>query len=229
MDDKKKKIIDKTLTIVGIVLCVILIPILIMNVTMIIKSYTNDQEVPGIGKTVPFIVLTESMDPIIKAGDMIICSKIDDPSTLKKGDIISFFDPAGNGVSVVTHRIIEDPVVTEDGKLQFITKGDNNNTNDTLPVSEDKVIAIYKFRIPGLGRLSMFMSTTPGLIICVFCPLALLIGYDVIRRKLYEKNNQQDTEALLAELEALKAEKAALQDAPSNQEQSSDVSEDTPE
>lgn len=229
MDDKKKKIIDKTLTIVGIVLCVILIPILIMNVTMIIKSYTNDQEVPGIGKTVPFIVLTESMDPIIKAGDMIICSKIDDPSTLKKGDIISFFDPAGNGVSVVTHRIIEDPVVTESGKLQFITKGDNNNTNDSLPVSEDKVIAVYKFRIPGLGRLSMFMSTTPGLIICVFCPLALLIGYDVIRRKIYEKNNQQDTDALLAELEALKAEKAALQDAPSNQEQSSDVSEDKPE
>ena len=38
MDDKKKKIIDKTLTIAGIVLCVILIPILIMNVTLIIKT-----------------------------------------------------------------------------------------------------------------------------------------------------------------------------------------------
>ena len=84
MDDKKKKIIDKTLTIAGIVLCVILIPILIMNVTLIIKSYTNDQEVPGIGKTVPFIVLTESMDPVIKAGDMIICSKVEDKTTLKK-------------------------------------------------------------------------------------------------------------------------------------------------
>lgn len=223
MDDKKKKIIDKTLTIVGIVLCVILIPILILNVTMIIKSYTNDQEVPGIGKTVPFIVLTESMDPIIKAGDMIICSKIDDPSTLKKGDIISFFDPAGNGLSVVTHRIDADPVITESGKIEFITKGDNNNTRDIYPVSEDKVIAVYKFRIPGLGRLSMFMSTTPGLIICVFCPLVLLIGYDMIRRKLYEKNNQQDTEALLAELEALKAEKEKMNvNASSDQEQSSD-------
>ena len=143
---------------------------------------------------------------------------------MNKQDIISFFDPAGNGLSVVTHRIIEDPVVTESGKLQFITKGDNNNTNDSLPVSEDKVIAIYKFRIPGLGRLSMFMSTTPGLIICVFCPLVLLVGYDVIRRKLYDKNNQQDTEALLAELEALKAEKAKNENiASSDQEQSSDT------
>lgn len=224
MDDKKKKFIDKTLTIAGIVLCIILIPILIMNVTLIIKSYTNDQEVPGIGNTVPFIVLTESMDPVIKAGDMIICSKVEDKTTLKKGDIISFFDPAGNGLSVVTHRIDEDPIVTESGKLEFVTKGDNNNTQDIYHVSEDKVIGIYKFRIPGLGRISMFMSTTPGLIICVFCPLVLLVGYDMIRRKLYEKNNQQDTEALLAELEALKAEKAKNENiASSDQEQSSDT------
>ena len=191
---------------------------------MIIKSYTNKQEVPGIGKTIPFIVLTDSMDPVIKAGDMIICTKVDDKTTLKKGDIITFFDPAGTGLSVVTHRIDEDPIVTESGKLEFITKGDNNNTQDIYPVSEDKVIAVYKFRIPILGRVSLFMSTTPGLIICVFCPLVLLVGYDMIRRKIYDKNNQQDTEALLAELEALKAEKAKNENiASSDQEQSSDT------
>ena len=124
----------------------------------------------------------------------------------------------------MTHRIDEDPIVTESGKLEFVTKGDNNNTQDIYHVSEDKVIGIYKFRIPGLGRISMFMSTTPGLIICVFCPLVLLVGYDMIRRKLYEKNNQQDTDALLAELEALRAEKAKNENvASSDQEQSSDT------
>lgn len=225
MDDNKKKIIDKLLTIVGIVLCVILIPILILNVTLIIKSYTNDKEVPGIGKVVPFIVLTESMEPVINAGDMIICTKIDDKSVLKKGDVISFFDPAGNGLSVVTHRIDEDPIITESGKIEFVTKGDNNNTPDIKHVSEDLVIAVYKFRIPWLGHISMFMSTTPGLIVCVFCPLVLLVGYDMVRRKLYEKNNKQDTDALLAELEALKAEKAKKEEVSSNQEQSSESDE----
>ncbi len=39
-------------------------------------------------------------------------------------------------------------------------------------------------------------------------PLILLVGYDVIRRRQYEKVSQADTAALLAELEALKAEKA---------------------
>ena len=44
----------------------------------------------------------------------------------------------------------------------------------------------------------------PWLIVCVVCPLILLIGYDVLRRKMYEKNKKDDTDALLAELEELK-------------------------
>ncbi|MBQ8293554.1 MAG: signal peptidase I [Bacilli bacterium] len=218
MSEKKKlnaKLIDRILTIVGIVLCVILLPILLMNVTMIIKSWTNDTEVPSVGKVIPFIVLTDSMDPEIKSGDLIICNKID-PDEVKVDDIISFFDPAGNGVSVVTHRVLE--IIEEDGTLKFRTKGDNNNTEDQMLVPADKVIGIYKFRIGGLGNVAMFMSTTAGLILCVFCPLVLFIGYDIVRRKINDNKNKQDTDALLAELEALKAEKAATQ-ASNDQEQ----------
>ena len=39
-------------------------------------------------------------------------------------------------------------------------------------------------------------------------PIILLVGYDVVRRRLYERKKQDDTEALLAELAALRAEKA---------------------
>ena len=60
-----------------------------------------------------------------------------------------------------------------------------------------------------MGSVAMFMQTTTGLIVCVVLPLILLVGYDIIRRRRFEKRNQQDTAALLAELEALKAEKAS--------------------
>lgn len=53
----------KILTIVGIVICVILVPILAMNVTMIIKGIVNKDEVPTIGGYAPLIVLTDSMNP----------------------------------------------------------------------------------------------------------------------------------------------------------------------
>ena len=55
--------------------------------------------------------------------------------------------------------------------------------------------------------MAMFMQTTQGLIICVICPIILLVAYDVIRRRAYEKSKKKDTDALLAELEALRAEK----------------------
>lgn len=193
---------QKVLTVIGVILCVILLPVLIMNITLIAKSYINTDEVPSLGGYCPLIVLTESMHPEIKAGDLIICQTID-ADDVKKGDVIAFFDPASNGSSVVTHRVLE--VVEKNGKLSFRTRGDNNNTDDRLPVPAENLVGVYKSRIPGAGNVAMFMQSTPGLILCVICPAALLIGYDVLRRKKYEAAQKQDTDALLAELEALRA------------------------
>ena len=53
------------------------------------------------------------------------------------------------------------------------------------------------------------MSTIPGFIVCVLVPLLLLVGYDVVRRRIADKASDEDKEALLAELEALRAEKQA--------------------
>lgn len=124
MGSENKK---KALTLLGAALCVILIPILVINLTLIIKSYTNTEEVPTLGGYCPLIVLTGSMEPEISSGDMIICHTIE-PSEVKTGDVISFFDPEGNGLSVVTHRVVE--IVQENGSLSFRTKGDANNVED---------------------------------------------------------------------------------------------------
>ena len=192
----------KTLTIVGIVLCVILVPILIVNCTLIAKSFINKNEVPDFGGALPLIVLTDSMYPEIKSGDLIICKTVD-PAEIRVGDVISFYDPAGNGTSVVTHEVIE--ILEEEGALSFRTKGINNNTADRLPVAADKVIARYTdVRIPGAGNLALFMQRTEGLILCVVVPIVLFVGYDVLRRRRYEKTKNDDVEALKAELEALK-------------------------
>lgn len=54
---------NKVLTVVGIMLCVILVPILAVNVTMIVKSLVNKDRVPTVGGYAPLIVLTDSMNP----------------------------------------------------------------------------------------------------------------------------------------------------------------------
>ena len=205
MVKQKTSTAHKTLTIAGAVLCIILIPILLINITLIVKSYINKDEVPSIGGTFPLIVLTDSMYPEIESGDLIIC-RTAEADEIEVNDIISFFDPAGNGTSIVTHRVIE--IVEEDGEISFRTCGDNNNIEDKELVPTENLVGVYKMRIAGAGHIAMFMQSTAGLIICVVLPIILLVGYDIIRRRIYEKNNKQDTDALLAELEALRAEKA---------------------
>lgn len=208
MDVKQKQktsAMHKVWTVVGIILCVILIPMLAMNVTLIVKSYVNPDSVPSINGYAPMIVLTDSMYPQIKSGDLIITKSIDADDVAVK-DVITFYDPASKTDAVVTHRVME---ITEvEGALAFITQGDANNAPDEMPVPAENLIGVYQMRIPAMGSVAMFMQTTPGLIVCVVVPLLLLIGYDILRRKAFEKASKQDTDALLAELEALKAAQA---------------------
>lgn len=223
----KQNLRQKILSIVGIVLCAILLPMLIVNIIMIINSYTNKDEVPSVGKYIPFIIQSGSMSGTIEGGDIIITTKVD-AKDIKIDDVITFYDPKGNGTSTVTHRVLS--IEEKDGKYIFTTVGDvvmNENiekygSKEDIPaeilsvitevVPEDKVISRYNFRIPLLGHISLFMSTIPGFIVCVLVPLLLLVGYDVVRRKISDKANDDDKEALMAELEALRAEKQAKEE-----------------
>ena len=205
MEKQQASPLHKVLTVIGTVLCIILIPILIINCTLIIKSFTSE-EVPSVAGKLPLIVLTDSMYPVIQSGDLIICSTAQ-PEESEAGDVIAFFDPAGNGTTIVTHRVLE--VTERDGQTAWRTKGDNNHTEDRLLVTGDKLVAVYEgTRLAGFGNVALFMQTTPGLIVCVVCPILLLVGYDMIRRRMYEKANKQDTDQLLAELEELRRLKA---------------------
>ena len=213
MEKEKSTLKHKILTVIGTVLCIILTPVLIINLTLIVKSYTNSDQVPSVGGHFPLIVLTDSMYPVIHSGDLIFCETAE-ADEVEEGDVICFFDPAGNGTTIVTHRVTE--VVEENGEVSFRTKGDNNNTEDRMLVPADSLVGVYQSRLGGAGRVALFMQTTTGLIVCVVLPIVLLVVYDMIRRRRYEKRKQDDTALLLEELERLRAEKAEAEKQKSN-------------
>lgn len=210
MDGKKSTLGNRILTGMGIALCVILIPMLIINCTLLIKGWTNKDEVPSLFGYAPMIVLTDSMvgnnEDNFSGGDLIFVKTVK-PEEVKKGDVISYFDPQGNGTSITSHRVVK--VLKENGEISFKTKGDNNNTEDKLPVPAENLAGVYTgFKIVGAGRVAMFMQTTWGLIVCVIVPILLLIGWDAVRRARYNKKHEEDKDALLAELEELRNFKA---------------------
>lgn len=203
---------QKLLTAIALVLCMIFGFMLICNIVIIVKGNTSDRPPSVLGVT-PMVVLSGSMSgdapDHIEAGDLIFVTPAV-ASELKVGDIITFMQ----GKTVVTHRIVE-LLPEKDGKLQFRTKGDANNTEDTEPVSEDDLVGIYWGRIPFVGDLAIFMQTPLGMILFIGVPLLAFLGYDIIRRQKHAAKDQKKTEELeaeLARLRALAAEKEKQED-----------------
>lgn len=153
---------------ISIIVILILIPILLISIVILIDSHTHPNEVPSFFGWKPFIVLSGSMETQISAGDIVVVKEID-TNELKKGDIIAFKD----GNIVITHRI--DEVTEIDGKTQYITKGDNNNTQDIGYVSPEQIEGVFKFRVSRLGNLAMFIQTPLGMIVCLSIPIIIII------------------------------------------------------
>ena len=87
-----------------------------------------------------------------------------------------------------------------------------NNTEDEKPVRSENLAGIYCWRLPGLGNTAMFMQSTKGILLCVVCPLLLMAAYDKSCDLRQKKEKEKSTEALLAELDVLRAEREKSQD-----------------
>lgn len=169
-----------------IVACLILIPMLLINVSIMIQSHNNEDEVPSVFGYKPFMVLSGSMETEIRKGDLII-TKIIDPESLDVDDVIAFRDPAG---SVTTHRII-DIVIIDDNKY-FITKGDNNNVQDQNLVELSDVEGLYITRIPGIGSMMKSLSQPITIIIIVLgITVIFVIAFLVSSKKQREAERKE--------------------------------------
>lgn len=171
---------------VVIIACVILIPVLIINLSIMFQAKTNEDVIPSIFGYKPFMVLSGSMETEIRKGDLII-TKIVDPSALGVNDVIAFRDTEG---TVTTHRIID--VVVKDGETYFITKGDNNSSQDRNLVELKDVEGIYVGRIPGIGSIMKKLSEPMTIVIIAFgITLIFGIGFMISTKKRQEMERQE--------------------------------------
>ena len=204
---KKKKNSFGVGNVLLIVLCILLLPILTINTTLIVKGLVSGDAVPTFAGYAPMIVLSDSMYPQIERGDMILVHTAD-AASIKEGDVISFFDPDSTKNAVVTHRVKE--IVKDENGFSFRTQGDANNVEDRELVPAGNLVGIWTGKAyAGVGSAALFIQSTPGLILCIGLPVILLIAAELLRRQRYERKRQADTDALMAELNELRAQKAA--------------------
>ena len=105
--------------------------------------------VPKLFSCSPYIVLSGSMEPLIKTGSVVYIEE-DVDREVESEDVIAYL--AGDGMAVV-HRVIGF------GDTGYVTKGDANDVQDAREVRPDRVIGFYKGSVPGLGYVLAAMES----------------------------------------------------------------------
>ena len=201
MREKKEKG-ARILNEVSIVICILLIPIILLNVSLIVMHYVHPDQIPGLFGVKPVAVLSGSMEDTIMTGDLIVIEKTD-PYSLKEGDVICYLLSG----QAVTHRIdaVKD---LGDGTKEYITKGDANQAQDREAVHPDQIQGIWNgVRFAGVGNFVIFLSSPTGMILFIILPIAVLIMVDGIKRWRDDKREKARTDQLEEELARLRSEK----------------------
>ena len=216
-----KQTLSKILRVVTTVLMVVSICIMLFTVVSVLTFNRTDRQLFGYRA---FIVLSDSMSATdFSAGDLVLTRDVD-PSTLQPGDIIAFTSTNTESYGqVVTHKI-RSLTTTGSGEPGFITYGTTTDTNDEAVVTYMDVLGKYSGCLAGVGRFFNFLKTTPGYILCIFVPFALLIlsqSMETVRlfrrykseqmEELQQEKDQlaeerRQSAAMLAELQALRAQ-----------------------
>lgn len=201
---KSSRIKNIAVTVVIIAVAALLIPVLILNLTLIIKGAVNEDVPPDIFGIAPLTVTTGSMSGEYKdsfdEGALVFIKVLgdEDKKSLKAGDIVCF----KTSDIFVTHRIISVNADEEGNAVSVVTKGDANNASDGVIETRD-IFGVCVGSAAGLGGFALFLQTPAGILVFVGIPVLLFIIYDVVRIILYNKRTKARTEATEAE-EALR-------------------------
>lgn len=172
---------------------------------------TSGNGVPSIFGLRLMSIQTPSMKDTINDGDLIISTPVD-PEDLRVRDIITYWTVINGERVLNTHRIVN--IYDGDGFLIFETKGDANTSADPLTVHEKEIVGIYRFRIPGVGKVFDYLKTGTGFFIVVVIPVFIFFIFHLVQffRAFFEYQNVKNRikfEMERDEADALAAEKAS--------------------
>lgn len=164
--------IKKVMKIISNALTTILFLVLMFMIFVVISSKASGGEPQFLGYQLKS-VLSGSMEPTFKTGSVIAVKPVEDTSSLKEKDVITFMESQDK---LVTHRIID--VIKNGNQTLYKTKGDNNEDPDTNPVMAQNVLAKYTgFTIPFMGYFIDFAKSKNGTALLMIIPGLILLSY----------------------------------------------------
>ena len=163
------------------VFLIMILVFLVIIINFIDQKNNLKKGIPKPALVSAYTIVSPSMVPNINVLDVIITTRVSDPSKIKVGDVITFnsTDYRSSGVTV-THRV-KKVEKTSDGKYSFTTKGDANNTEDATRQPFSSIYGKVLLRLPKLGYIQYILSTVLGWLLLIIVPTVLIIGADIIK------------------------------------------------
>lgn len=166
--------LQKALKVLNILVTAVLLLFVLASATLAISARRSHDALPTVAGHKLLTVLSGSMEPAIRTGDVIVVRPVQSGQLAKEGDVITFFAKE-DGSMLITHRVVGLIKVNEQ-PVAYVTKGDNNDSQDLTPVPVDRVVGLYQWRIPFFGYIADFMRKPFGILLFVVLPGLLFIG-----------------------------------------------------
>lgn len=183
---RKNKIFKICKVIVKVLLFLVLIGFV---VSVCLQRFSNNRL--SIFNYRMFTVISGSMEPRYKIGDVLFAKEVE-PDSIKVGDTISYLGKQGSfRDKVVTHEVTK--IEKVDGKFIFHTKGLTNLVEDPV-VSEDQLYGkvIYKSFI--ISLVYKIVSTNIGFYLFIIVPILYIIGSELIITMLNKEEKKRSQE-----------------------------------
>jgi len=148
----------------------LLVIVIILALLLIISVFP----IPGNYKVL--MVLSGSMEPVIKTGSIVAVKPSED---YKIDDIITFY--SFKSETPVTHRIVD--IKEGNNKVLYKVKGDANEESDWEEVSKEDVVGKVLFSVPFLGYVINFLQQPIGFALIVLIPAIIIIYEEVTKIK----------------------------------------------
>ena len=152
----------------------IFLVIILYNVVLLYMSYIDKFDTPSFYIYKAYLISTESMEPELKKGDAIIIKKVAEDQ-LRVNDIVTF----KINVEIITHRIVRIDEVNSE--KFYITKGDNNNVEDSDELRFSDIEGKQIIKIPHLGNIVAGLKN--GIVIILVVLIALIMYLNRIEMK----------------------------------------------
>lgn len=152
----------------------IFLVIILYNVVLLYMSYIDKFDTPSFYIYKAYLISTESMEPELKKGDAIIIKKVAEDQ-LRVNDIVTF---KING-EIITHRIVRIDEVNSE--KFYITKGDNNNVEDSDELRFSDIEGKQIIKIRHLGNIVAGLKN--GIVIILVVLIALIMHLNRIEMK----------------------------------------------